>query len=96
MNYIYEKLREENKLFEIKDDVILSKILPKENALSPNFKNSQKSIKNYNSGGVSPFSLNVNGNTNLVFQVKNDKVTEDFLIAKNYIKVLKQSEFFLG
>ena len=33
MNYIYDKLREENKLFEIRDDVIVSKILTKENAL---------------------------------------------------------------
>jgi hypothetical protein len=33
MNYIYEKLREENKLFEIKDDVIVSKLLSKENAI---------------------------------------------------------------
>ena len=102
MNYIYEKLREDNKLFEIREDMIINKPGSKENVLinqnsntlSTNLKNSQKSIRSYNSTSMG--SSSPNGNPVLVFQVKNDKITEDFLIAKNYIKVLKHSEFFMG
>jgi hypothetical protein len=30
-----------------------------------------------------------------VFKVKSDKKDEDYLIAKNYIKMLRQSEFYM-
>ncbi len=104
MNYIYEKLKEENKIFEIKEDKVLNKTISKENMLSnqninnifsPNFKNSQKSVKSYNSSSASASNHNTNANPIIVFQVKNDKINEEFLIAKNYIKVLKQSEFLM-
>lgn len=103
MNYIYEKLKEENKIFEIKEDKAMNKTVSKENLMSnqnnnifsPNFKNSQKSVRNYNSSSISASNHNTNTNPVLVFQVKNDKVNEEYLIAKNYIKILRQSEFLM-
>ena len=102
MNYIFEKLRDDNKIYEIKEDKMLINTVSKENLLSnpntnhfsPNIKNSQKSLRSYNSG-FSNSNHNTNASPVLVFQVKNDKLNEEFLIAKNYIKVLKQSEFFM-
>ncbi len=103
LNYIYERLREDNKIYEIKEDIIIKK--SNSNA-SANYKDNvnsnatdsklfkQKSKMNYNSGS-STVNTNNFPSSLVVFKVKNEKKDEDYWIAKNYIKMLRQSEFYM-
>ena len=102
LNYIYEKLREDNKIHEIKEDILIKKSTnPTRDNLNSNSNHEpklamkkSKTVANYNSIA----SANANGNyvnPIVVFKVKNEKKDEDYLIAKNYIKMLRQSEFYM-
>ena len=101
MNYIYERLREENKIYEIKEDLIIKKQnqnTSREN-LNSNANSDVKSLRksksiNYNSG-ASNSNNPTYSNPLVVFKVKNEKKDEDYWIAKNYIKMLRQSEFYM-
>ena len=101
LNYIYERLREENKIYEIKEDLIVKKSqsLGKDNVNS-NANSDVKSIRksksiNYNSGTSNTNNTQIYSNPLVVFKVKNEKKDEDYWIAKNYIKMLRQSEFYM-
>ncbi len=104
LNYLYQKLREENKIYEIREDIIVKKqnkdtkdIINSDNTSDKektHHKRSKSMIINYNSGASGAVSTNFS-NPLVVFKVKTDKKDEDYLIAKNYIKMLRQSEFYM-
>lgn len=102
MNYIYEQLRSENKLIEIKEDRLnLDKVKKSTTSFkdvtntipinSPEQRQSnRKNTFSYYSGS----SVNAT-NSLVVLPIKTDKKDENYLVAKNYIKMLKQSEFYM-
>jgi len=102
LNYIYERLREDNKIFEIKEDILIKRNSRDNiNSNSGNsgeskqvMKKSKSVVFNYNSIASNTTPI-VNSNPIVVFKVKNDKKDEDYLVAKNYIKILRQSEFHM-
>jgi hypothetical protein len=105
LNYIYERLRDENKIYEIKEDIIIKKSNSgnsassrenvNSNAPDNKFTNKKSKNLNYNSGCSSTVNTNNFPSTLVVFKVKNEKKDEDYWIAKNYIKMLRQSEFYM-
>lgn len=131
MNYIYDQLREENKMYEIREDRIPHKsnkiIKESRSEITKEFKDStgtlQSSIMSNNNlnqpasdgkyvkkksiGYASgEGSTNINTNMNrerersssnpvIVFNVGKKPLDEKYFIAKNYIKMIKQSEFYM-
>jgi hypothetical protein len=114
---MYEQLREEGKIFEIKEEKLIKKTSRENiniNSLNVNV-NSNVNSNNSPDSRMKRKSSTVNNNMNsnssqntnipvnssnyanpvVVFSVKTDKKDEKFLIAKNYIKALKQSEFYM-
>ncbi len=88
MNYIYEQLKEENKIHTIyksipnKDTVVFSN--------SPDIKPRKKQ----HGRAESLDSISNNSNPILILPIKNDNKDEKFIIARSYIKRLKNSEYF--
>ena len=93
INYIYEQLKEENKIYAIyrsipnKDSALLSN--------SPDIKSRKKTIRT-ESFDNSIVNINNSSFSNpiLILPIKNDNKDEKFIIARNYIKRLKNSEYF--
>ena len=114
MNYIYDELRQENKINEIvlerhkrslSRDPSLSS-LHKQDTNNNNInkekdKASSSPLANTNSPTKLKSSkhsykdLLYNPNRMIVFAVKDDNPNEKFLIAKKYINLLSQSEFYM-
>lgn len=109
LNYIYTQLREDEKIYEIKDEkFVIKQVIPKDvNAtISSSSPTTNKRLSNHYSTG----SLNLMNNIStpsakqgaqkfvnpiIVFNVKNDKKDEKWIVAKNYLKALKLSEFYM-
>lgn len=93
INYIYEQLKEENKIYAIyrsipnKDSVLLSN--------SPDVRSRKKTIRT-ESFDNSIVNINNSSFSNpiLILPIKNDNKDEKFIIARSYIKRLKNSEYF--
>jgi len=64
------------------------------NLNSENSKFKRQKTFSYNSSASNTNSNYLNSSI-VVFKVKNEKKDEDYWIAKNYIKMLRQSEFYM-
>jgi len=89
LNYIYEQLREENKIHAIyksipnRDSIIFSN--------SPDIKCRKKHARTDSIDSMNNSSIS---NPILILPIKNDNKDEKFIIARSYIKRLKNSEYF--
>ena len=94
MNIVYERLREENKLYELKEDKVFFRDgirdSLKDSTYSPDLKSKNKKIFSYNS-----LNSGLNSSPNIIFKVSSENKDEWYVNVQNFIKNLKQSEFYL-
>lgn len=105
MKYIYEQLKDENKIYEVRDDKRRERYTSKDNikdSMSSNSdirNNKKKPSTNNMLSNNSVYSVNNNYNNNsnkkLILRIKNDNIEEPYIIAQNYIEMLKHSEFYM-
>lgn len=87
MNYIYDQLKDNSKVFFVRDDKTLKKI--KSGMLSNTSAKSPDGRKSNASSSASP------GNSLLILNVKGENKDKKYFIARDYIKILEQSEFYM-
>jgi hypothetical protein len=88
LNLLYEQLREENKIFEIKE---VEKVTSVEN-----FRDSNASIMRKESSYISNFhSVHNNNHSNILLKIKNENKIEWFMYANRFLKRLRDTEFII-
>jgi hypothetical protein len=101
MNYLYEQLREDNKIMEVRDDRITKRIFREQSPTVSNkdlsSPNQDRYKKRTSTSTISreSYAQTHNSNPIVVFNVRKENEDEKYIIARNYIKVLSQSEFYM-
>lgn len=101
MNYIYEQLREGNKIYEINLDKYdkSRKSMTRDNSMGTLNNRESFSNKVFNNSpdvkNKKKQALNRDIQSHIVLNVRNENLDEHYIMAKNYIKALKETEFYM-
>jgi len=92
LNFVYEQMREDNKIFEIKESLNVRKN-PKDFSQNSKRKNSHSNLGLYSQIGTNNNQQMVNLNPALFIKLKNENTEEIYVHYKNFINRLRMSEF---
>ena len=95
MNLIYDRLREENKLYELKDDKVIFKEGIRDSIKDSSFSPDLMKSKNKKNFGYNSLNSGWNNSPNIIFKVTSENKDEWYINIQNFLKNLKQSEFYI-
>lgn len=96
LNFLYEGLKDDNRIFELKDEKLKQNSFPLSQNEVLNKKSPNQSLNNSSGNIIDKQQSTSSNNTNqYLLKIKLDNNEENFFNYKNFINQMKLSEFYL-